>query len=354
MPTPTRAAPGRTGTTRGGSSRSSRAVSPAEAMAREAASSVREYGTDYVTNAASMQAQLFTSTVDAFQWPPRPTGMGDLPYGVTVASHYVNAIMGAVSYVEEVQNVGIAALTAPIAAILPPLPAMQMGGMTLGIPHTHVHPPSLVPPAPPVPLPSIGLVTAPCALSVFVNGMPAARAGDVGMVLTCGTIAPPFELVLGSSNTFFAGSRAARIGTDMQFHDNPVPMEGFNLFMAVAGAVAAHLNAASQAIQGSPGAAAMTELQQAAEAVALILKQQRKLDCGGPPDMGPILVGAFTVLVGGMPIPPAKDISDVMGGLKNLGRAIHSRLRGGSDGGNSEGTHTNHPEEGSEGTVCPI
>ena len=231
---------------------------------------------------------------------------------------------------------------------------MQLGGMSLGIPHTHVHPPSFVAPAPPVPLPSIGVVTAPGALSVFVGGLPAARAGDVGMILTCGTIAPPFELVLGSSNTFFAGSRAARIGTDMQFHDNPVPMEGFNAFMAVAGAVTAHLNAASQAIQGSPGAAAMTELQQAAEAVALILKQQRKLDCGGPPDMGPILVGAFTVLVGGMALPPAKDLGDVIAGLRRLGRAIRSRLGGDSEGGNNEGTHTTHPDEATEGSVCPI
>jgi len=317
-------------------------------MANEAMAAVREYGSDYVTNAASMQAQLFTDTfVEAFQPPPSSNP-------ICVASHYANAIMGTISYVEEIQNVGIAALFAPLAAILPPLPAMQLGGMSLGIPHTHVHPPSLVPPAPPIPLPSIGIVTAPGALSVFVGGMPAARAGDVGMILTCGTIAPPFELVMGSSNTFFAGSRAARIGTDMQFHDNPVPMEGFNAFMMAAGAVTAHLNAASQAIQGSPGAAAMTELQQAAEAVALILKQQRKLDCGGPPDMGPILVGAFTVLVGGVPMPPAKDLGDVVAGLRRLGRAIRSRLRGDSEGGNGEGTHTTHPDEASEGSVCPI
>lgn len=346
--TTTRGAPGRTGSTRGSSGRSSQAVSPAQAVASDAAAAAGEYVSDYFTTAADMQAQLFEQTfVDAFQPPPSSNP-------VCLAAHYANAVMGVVGYVEEVQNVGIAALTAPIAAIMPPLPAMQLGGMTLGIPHTHVHPPSFVAPAPPVPLPSIGVVAAPGALSVFVGGLPAARAGDVGMVLTCGTIAPPFELVLGSSNTFFAGSRAARIGTDMQFHDNPVPMEGFNAFMMVAGAVTAHLNAASQAIQGSPGAAAMTELQQAAEAAALILKQQRKLDCGGPPDMGPILVGAFTVLVGGIPIPPAKDLGDIMAGLRNIGRAIRSRLRGDSEGGNGQGTHTTHPEEATEGTVCPI
>ncbi|MEQ9075865.1 MAG: PAAR domain-containing protein [Sandaracinaceae bacterium] len=309
---------------------------------------MREYAADYVTTAADMQVQLFENTfIKAFQPPPSSNP-------AAYAQHYTGAVMGVIGYVAEVQNVGIAALTAPIAAIMPPLPAMQLGGMTLGIPHTHVHPPSLVPPAPPVPLPSIGMVAAPGALSVFVGGLPAARAGDVGMILTCGTIAPPFELVLGSSNTFFAGSRAARIGTDMQFHDNPVPMEGFNAFMAVVGAVAAHVTAASQAIQGSIGAAAMTELQQAAEAASLILKMQRKLDCGGPPDMGPILVGAFTVLVGGMPLPPAKDLADVVAGLRRMGRAIRRRLSGDSDDGNGQGTHTERPEEASEGKVCPI
>lgn len=322
-------------------------MSPADAMLQEASASVREYAADYVTNAADMQVQLFENTfIKAFQPPPSSNP-------AAWAQHYTGAIMGVIGYVAEVQNVGLAALTAPIAAILPPLPAMQLGGMTLGIPHTHVHPPSFIAPAPPVPLPSIGMVAAPGALSVFVGGLPAARAGDVGMILTCGTIAPPFELVLGSSNTFFAGSRAARIGTDMQFHDNPVPMEGFNAIMAAVGAVAAHITAASQAIQGSIGAAAMTELQQAAEAASLILKMQRKLDCGGPPDMGPILVGAFTVLVGGMPLPPAKDLGDVLAGLRRMGRAIRRRLAGDSDDGNAQGTHTERPDEPAQCRVCP-
>ncbi|MGE3630418.1 MAG: PAAR domain-containing protein [Sandaracinaceae bacterium] len=346
MPGPGPKAPGRTGSTRGGAS-SGGAVSPAEAIANEAATAVRDAATEYVTNAVDMQVELFGETFEeAFQPPPSSNP-------VCLAAHYASAIMGVVGYVEEVQNVGLAALTAPIAAILPPLPAMTLGGVSLGIPHTHIHPPSLIPPAPPIPLPSIGVVTAPGALSVAVSGMPAARAGDVGMIITCGTIAPPFELVLGSSNTFFAGSRAARIGTDMQFHDNPVPMEGFNALMAVAGAVTAHLNAASQVIQASPGAAAMTELQQAAEAVALILKQTRKLDCGGPPDMGPILVGAFNVLIGGMPLPPAKDLGDVMAGLRRAGRAIHERLSGDSEDGNGDGTHRDRPEDSTIGSVCP-
>jgi hypothetical protein len=221
----------------------------------------------------------------------------------------------------------------------------------LGMPHTHTHPPSLVPPAPPVPLPSIGIVTAPGALSVLVGGRPPARAGDIGLIITCCSIGPPFEIVLGSSNTFFGGQRAARIGEDMEFHDNPMPLEGLAAVMVVAGAVAAHLNAASQLIQGNPAAAAVAELQQAAEMAALALKQLRKVDPGGPPDMGAILVGCFTVLAGGMPMPQSKSLIDIIGALRGLAR---SRARHAHEGGDGEGPHARTHEEDAPGCrSCP-
>lgn len=61
----------------------------------------------------------------------------------------------------------------------------------------------------------IGMVAVPGVFSVFVGGLLVVRVGDVGMILTCGMIVSLFELVLGSSNTFFVGSWVVRIGIDM-------------------------------------------------------------------------------------------------------------------------------------------
>jgi len=61
-------------------------------------------------------------------------------------------------------------MAAPANAITPPMPAAQIYTPMLGIPHTHVHPPSLVPPAPPCPLPSIGAGMAPFGLGADIGG----------------------------------------------------------------------------------------------------------------------------------------------------------------------------------------
>ena len=51
----------------------------------------------------------------------------------------------------------------------------------------------------PTPLPSFGPILFGGAASVLVNGMAAARAGDIGMSITCGTLAPPFSIATGSN-----------------------------------------------------------------------------------------------------------------------------------------------------------
>ncbi|MDF2696441.1 MAG: hypothetical protein K0S65_4824, partial [Labilithrix sp.] len=107
-------------------------------------------------------------------------------------------------------NNAFARATDSIAKALPSFPAATVGAMVLGMPHTHTHPPSLIPPAPPIPLPAIGAIMTGCP-TVLINGMPAARAGDFGIAPTCGSFTPVFEVYAGSSKVFIGGSRAARM-----------------------------------------------------------------------------------------------------------------------------------------------
>ena len=104
----------------------------------------------------------------------------------------------------------------------PALPAIRITDMDIGLPHAHSHPPNLVPPAPPVPLPSTGPVIPIPMLSgantVLINGMPAARCGDMGLGIWCGGYFPMYEVFLGSSNVWLEGCRAGRIGVDITKH----------------------------------------------------------------------------------------------------------------------------------------
>lgn len=105
----------------------------------------------------------------------------------------------------------------------PALPAVRIMDMDVGMPHAHMHPPNLTPPNPvPVPLPSTGpVIPIPYvsgASTVLINGMPAARCGDMGLGVFCGGFFPMFEIFLGSSSVWLEGSRAARVGTDITKH----------------------------------------------------------------------------------------------------------------------------------------
>ncbi|HEX6745954.1 MAG TPA: hypothetical protein VF092_01490, partial [Longimicrobium sp.] len=70
-----------------------------------------------------------------------------------VVEQGIGAVMGLQNAPLELLNTGFAMLTAPIAALMPAFPAAYLTVLHVGMPHTHVHPPSLIPPAPPVPLP---------------------------------------------------------------------------------------------------------------------------------------------------------------------------------------------------------
>ncbi len=126
------------------------------------------------------------------------------------------AAMGALSAIEQ-------AISAPLSAIpFPAFPAVRITDKAVGLPHAHAHPPNLIPPAPPVPLPSIGPVIYIPLLSgastVMINGLPAARCGDLGLGIWCGGYFPLYEIFLGSSSVWIEGSRAARLGVDITKH----------------------------------------------------------------------------------------------------------------------------------------
>jgi len=175
-------------------------------------------------------------------------------------------------------------VTAPLNAIMPSLPAAVIGlALHMGTPHAHTHPPSLIPPAPPIPLPSIGNIMMAGAVNVLINNVPAARVGDVGIVITCGSLGPPSEIILGSSSVLIGGSRAARV-MDITRHDNPVDpnalagpmsalgrvMNTMGRVMAVAGPVVGLASATVSMLDANNSLAEASAAQSAAEAEAKI------------------------------------------------------------------------------------
>ena len=125
----------------------------------------------------------------------------------------------------------------------PALPAVRILDMDVGLPHIHAHPPNLIPPAPPIALPSTGPIIPIPILSganqTTINNMPAARCGDMGLGIWCGGFFPMYEVFLGSSSVWIEGARAARVFVDITKHciftspraqDPPTgPMVGFTV-----------------------------------------------------------------------------------------------------------------------------
>jgi RHS repeat-associated protein len=234
-------------------------------------------------------------------------------------SQVVGGVLGVVGAPAQIIDTAFAAFTSPIAAMFPAMPAVTLTGMHVGPPHGHTHPPSLIPPAVvPVPLPSLGTLVGAGSVTVLVGGMPAARAGDIGVSVTCGSLAPPFEVYTGSSNVFIGGARAARV-MDITKHCNPTAVGAFDIVMGAAGAVAGAAGAIST---GNPWAA----IQAAADAATLALKALMGKDPGIPPGMG-MIVGppVPTVLIGGFPCPPVGQMA--VGALLKAIKAAASKLR---------------------------
>jgi hypothetical protein len=110
-------------------------------------------------------------------------------------------------------------LTAPLGAIpWGPHSAMRMNDLAIGAPHPHLPipiplPPFLFPRMTWLPQPGL-ILEIPYlsgAVSVKINGLAAARCGDMGVhAPLCLGFMPAFEVFFGSANVWLEGARAAR------------------------------------------------------------------------------------------------------------------------------------------------
>lgn len=129
---------------------------------------------------------------------------------------HIGLALGTLTTIEQ----GLSALLSSIP--FPAFPALHVLNMGVGFPHGHPHPPNLIPPAPPIPLPSAGpIIPIPIlsgAANILINGLPAARCGDMGLGIWCGGYFPMYEIFLGSSSVWLEGARAARVGIDITKH----------------------------------------------------------------------------------------------------------------------------------------
>ena len=321
-------------------------------------------------------AQVVDGQVSALS----PSEIKPLENPAAAVAQVGGAILGAANIGAELADTGIAIMTNSISAMLPAFPAAHLGSMYLGIPHGHAHPPSMIPPAPPVPLPTIGAITLGTNLQVLVEGMPSARAGDLGLAPTCGGVAPFFTVFLASSKVFFGGMRAAR-QTDMCTACTPstdaatratatalkgaakaaamasMAADALGQVVAVAGIAGSAIDAykahaasekaetdAEQAdsdvaraeaqaeaeeqgagAAGNAMSAGMAAAQMAADAAASVLSATMGMDPAIPPGMiGCVTLGSSRVLVGGMPVPNIPDPAQWL--LKKLAAKAKAKL----------------------------
>lgn len=268
-------------------------------------------------------ADVLNRTGAAFTEPPPPE-QGALG----AANQIVGGAMGLISAPFELLDTGFAMATAPLAALAPGLPAATLLAPHIGPDHAHLHPPSWIPPAPPVPLPSRGLVLAAGVLSVLIGGIPATAAGDVGLAPTCGGTHPAFEIFTGSSSVFVGGARAARM-LDITRHCDPASA-GAGLKLGIAGVAAGALGGAAEAVGGNVLAAGVAAAQAAADAVALAMAAMLGKDPGLPPTIGMLALGNPTVLIGGLPMPEVLELFTGLGKVLRLGGEQLAKLRRGA------------------------
>ncbi len=293
------------------------------------------------------------------------SAQGPTPVGpVRRAQAAVGTITAALGLPLQLMNGGFALATDKLAALVPAMPAAANGDPYFAPPHAHAHPPSLVPPGPAVPLPSIGVVVMGTSLKVLIGGRPAARIGDVGIAPTCGGFAPLFEITRGSSKVFIGGKRAARL-TDLAIACTPAPPEGPKVFAAVStalGYLGGALSVAADAVDASGGlgapdagaraqgkaqalAAAMGAAQLAADVATAAAKNALGKDPGVGGGPGIVAFGNPRVRIGGFPMP---EFPDPVSAFFNM---IEEKLTGPKPAAASGASS----EDGAEGAkACPI
>lgn len=264
----------------------------------------------------------------------------------------IGTVMATINAPVDKFNETFAVATAALAQVWPEFPAATIGSLAVGLPHAHIPLPT--------PLPVIGAVTLGCCVSVLINGLPAARAGDVGINPTClGAPLPGFEIFTGSSKVFIGGARAARM-FDVTMHCWPAPtrMKPGKLATVAAAAnkvvqVMPYVGMAAQAVgvvadavdsanaedpavaEGYALSAAMGAAQLAMDAATMAFGMLLgKNPCIGPP-VGALLFGMPNVLIGGFPVP-----SGVAMAQRHLSRADMPPSRRGKNDGDQQGPST--------------
>lgn len=277
-------------------------------------------------------------------------------------------LVGEAQEIMDMPNLLLAKATLDLLQFLPKMPAARLfGDLVFQYGHSHPHPPTFG-----VPIPSVGPILAAGAVNVLINGLPAARNGDLGLAAWCGGYFPIFEVMFGSSHVFIGGSRAARMLMDPTLHCLPdmfgkgKAMKGMTKAIAKAAAKEAAKAAAKSLVQSvvmtgamkavkaaaeaeqaeateSEGEAdgqaatdaeiaaakaaaegveaAMTALQMAADAVAAAMGALLGKDPGVGFPLGFIMMGSPNVLIGGFPMPGWSTI------LKGLGKLLKPLIR---------------------------
>src|SRR5262245_40386911 len=211
---------------------------------------------------------------------PAPPAAAEKPNPARDVQEFVGNALSVVSAPVDALNLGLAKATLGFVQMLPKFPAARLfGDIVFGWPHAHAHPPNLIPPAPPIPLPSVGPVICAGAVSVLINGLPAARVGDIGFGAWCGGFFPAFEVKTGSSHVFIGGSRPARQPIDFTAHcEAAVP--GLNKLGAAMMAFSAGMGATSVAasLTDAANAQGMTALADAQTTGAAVAAAQTVAD----------------------------------------------------------------------------
>lgn len=194
---------------------------------------------------AMLSAMADVSSVSADQWIDSSMAQQEALSGQVVAIGRAQGALATVGATFALLT-SIEQMISTMLSVIPfpAIPALRILDFDVGLPHAHNHPPNLTPPNPvPVPLPSTGPVIPIPILSgasrTLINGMPAARCGDMGLGVWCGGYFPMYEVFLGSSNVWIEGSRASRLAVDITKHcifttpkpsDPPIgPMIGFTI-----------------------------------------------------------------------------------------------------------------------------
>lgn len=174
------------------------------ASAAAAAMNMSPASANQIANSMSAQASTLGESVDAI-------------HQAHGALQTVGATFALLTSVEQMLSTLLSAIP------FPALPAVRIADFDIGLPHAHMHPPNLIPPATvPVPLPSMGpVIPIPIlsgAIHTLINNMPAARCGDMGLGIWCGGYFPMYEVFLGSSSVWIESMRAARMLVDITQH----------------------------------------------------------------------------------------------------------------------------------------